>query len=38
MLQLTSLWWLNQVELTAHGLAEQLAELLWSGLRTPPIA
>ena len=38
MLQLISLWWLNQSALTANDLAEQLAELLWNGLRTPPLA
>jgi AcrR family transcriptional regulator len=38
MLQLTTLWCLNQSALTARDLAEQLAELLWGGLRTPPVA
>lgn len=31
MLQLVSLWWLTETERSAEQLAEQLAELLWSG-------
>ena len=34
MLHLTSLWWLNESDLPAGELAEQLTELLWSGLAT----
>ena len=34
MLQLVSLWWLTEEDLTATQLADQLAELLWSGFST----
>lgn len=32
MLQLVSLWWITEADRPAAELAEQLAELLWSGL------
>ncbi len=31
MLQLVSLWWVTEADRTAEQLAEELAELLWSG-------
>ena len=34
MLHLVSLWWINESDTPAPRLAEQLAELLWSGLAT----
>ncbi len=34
MLHLVSLWWINESDRPAPELAEQLAELLWSGLAT----
>ena len=34
MLHLVSLWWINESDTPAPQLAEQLAELLWSGLAT----
>ena len=35
MLQMTSLWWLTAADQTVDELAEQLSELLWSGLAGP---
>jgi AcrR family transcriptional regulator len=36
LLNLVSLWWIAESDLPAEHLAEQLAELLWSGLSSPP--
>lgn len=35
MLQMASLWWLTAADQTVDELAEQLSELLWSGLAGP---
>lgn len=35
MLQLVSLWWLDEADRSAEQLAGDLAELLWTGLATP---
>ena len=32
LLNIVSLWWLNESDLTAECVAEQVADLLWSGL------
>ena len=36
LLNLVSLWWITASDQPAEELAEQLAELLWSGLGGPP--
>jgi AcrR family transcriptional regulator len=35
MLQMTSLWWLTATDQSVDDVAEQLSELLWSGLSGP---
>lgn len=36
LLNMSSLWWISESDLSAEHVAEQLAELLWFGLGGPP--